>query len=282
MNYLSVFSGIEAASVAWKDLGWEAKGFAEIDEFASAVLAHHYPTVKNYGDITKHQTWDIAPGSVDILIGGSPCQSFSASGKRTGLADPRGQLSLTYINLVKRLQPKWIVWENVGNVLRSNQGRDFAHFIISLGQCGYGWTYRVLDSKHWGVPQQRRRVWLVAHLTDPSRSFRALFEQQGNPRDKQKDWPWAVSPTLQTSCGDYSRADGFVIIDQGCGLRRLSEIEAERLQGFPDDWTKVPFKNKPADKCPSVRRYKAIGNSMATPVLKWIGSRIDLIEKGKL
>jgi hypothetical protein len=145
MTYLSVFSGIEAASVAWKDLGWEAKGFAEIDEFASAVLAHHFPSIKNYGDITKHTTWDIAPGSIDILIGGSPCQSFSASGKRTGLADPRGQLSLTYLELVKRLQPRWIVWENVPNVLRSNQGRDFAHFIISLGQCGYGWTYRVLD-----------------------------------------------------------------------------------------------------------------------------------------
>src|SRR5690554_1081990 len=125
IRYLSVFSGIEAASVAWEPLGWQPAGFAEIEKFPSEVLAHRFPGVTNYGDITKFKEWNIEPGSIDVLVGGSPCQSFSVAGLRGGLADPRGNLMLTFGALAGHLRPSWIVWENVPGVLSSNKGRDF-------------------------------------------------------------------------------------------------------------------------------------------------------------
>ena len=155
MKYLSVCSGIEAASVAWHHLGWQPVGFSEIEPFPSAVLAHHFPTVPNYGDMTKHEQWPIKPGTVDLLVGGTPCQSFSVAGLRKGLADPRGNLMLTYLAIAARLKPRWIVWENVPGVLSSNGGRDFGSFLGALGQLGYGWAYRVLDAHP--VAQKARR-----------------------------------------------------------------------------------------------------------------------------
>ena len=99
MRYLSICSGIEAASVAWHPLGWTPVGFAEIDPFASAVLAHRFPGVPNFGDVNLHETWPIQPNSVDLLVAGTPCQSFSLAGLRRGLADPRGNLALVYLGL---------------------------------------------------------------------------------------------------------------------------------------------------------------------------------------
>ena len=152
MRYLSTFSGIEAASVAWHPLGWEPVGFSEIDPFASAVLEHRFPGVPNYGDITKHPDWGLEPGSVDLLVGGSPCQAFSVAGLRKGLDDPRGQLTLVYLQLAARLQPEWIVWENVPGVLSADGGRAFGGFLGALAELGYGFAYRVLDARHFGVP----------------------------------------------------------------------------------------------------------------------------------
>jgi DNA (cytosine-5)-methyltransferase 1 len=281
MKFLSVFSGIEAASVAWKDLaGWEAQGISEIDPFASAVLANHYPHTQNYGDITKHPTWEITPGSIDLLIGGSPCQSFSLSGKRLGLQDIRGQLSLTYISLVATVRPRFIVWENVVGCLTSNKGRDFGCFLYELGKLGYGICWRVLDSQNWGLAQRRRRVWLVASLGNTATPASILFQSEGESWNKQKDFKGAVSPTLQTTAHDYSRADSFVAIEDSNGLRRLTITEAERLQGFPDGWTQVPWKGKPKERCPDSLRFKAVGNSMSVPVVRWIGQRIASIEAG--
>jgi DNA (cytosine-5)-methyltransferase 1 len=125
MNFLSVCSGIEAASVAWAPLGWSAVAFSEIEPFPCALLAHHYPNVPNFGDMTKFKDWpdDL---SVDLLCGGTPCQSFSVAGLRKGLDDPRGNLMLTFLAIAQKYEPRYIVWENVPGVLSSNGGRQRA------------------------------------------------------------------------------------------------------------------------------------------------------------
>jgi len=155
---------MEAASVAWEGMGWEPVGFCEIEPFPSAILAHRFPHVKNYGDLTKFNEWPIKPGDVDVLVGGTPCQAFSVAGLRKGLADPRGNLALTFLALADKIKPKWILWENVPGVLSSSGGRDFHSFLSALGELGFGFAWRVLDAQFFGVPQRRRRVFLVAHF----------------------------------------------------------------------------------------------------------------------
>jgi DNA (cytosine-5)-methyltransferase 1 len=187
MRYLSVCSGIEAASVAWESLGWTPVAFAEIEKFPSKVLAHHYPGVANLGDMTKFREWDIDRDAVDVLVGGTPCQSFSVAGLRKGLDDPRGNLALTFIAMVDHYRPEWVIWENVPGVLSSSGGRDFGSFLGALGQLGYGFAYRVLDAQHFGVPQRRRRVFVVAHSSgDSRRAAQVLFEPESLRGDSTK------------------------------------------------------------------------------------------------
>jgi len=176
MRYLSVCSGIEAATVAWHPLGWTPAGFSEIEHFPSAVLAHHYPDTPNYGDMTAHATWNIRPGSIDVLVGGTPCQSFSVAGLRKGMADPRGNLALTYLAIADRLRPRWLVFENVPGLLSSGSGRDFGSFLGALAELRYGWAYRVLDAQYFGVAQRRRRVFVVGYAGDWRRAAAVLFE----------------------------------------------------------------------------------------------------------
>lgn len=177
MKYLSVCSGIEAASVAWEPLGWRAVGFAEIEPFPCELLKQRYPNVKNYGDITQYENGNI--GQFDILVGGTPCQSFSVAGKRGGTNDTRGQLMYAYLGIVEKYKPRWVVWENVPGVLSSGDGVDFASFLAGLEQCGYGWAYRVLDAQYFGVPQRRRRVFVVGHIGNrPDLAAKVLFGQE--------------------------------------------------------------------------------------------------------
>ena len=214
MRYLSVCSGIEAATCAWHNLGWVPFAFSEIEPFPSAVLAHHYPDVPNFGDMTKFKEWPDA--DVDVLVGGTPCQSFSVAGLRKGLADPRGNLMLTYLAIADRYQPEWVVWENVPGVLSSGSGRDFGTFLGALGQIGYGWAYRVLDAQFFGVPQRRRRVFVVGYLGDWRRAAAVLFERhslQGHPppsREKRE----GVAGSLAAStggCDENDARDGRLI-----------------------------------------------------------------------
>ena len=185
MKYLSVCSGIEAATVAWHPLGWEPVGFSEIDPFASAVLAHHYPNTPNLGDMTQYANWKLP--AFDLLVGGTPCQSFSVAGLRKGLEDPRGNLMLVYLGILDRFRPRWCVWENVPGVLSSNGGRDFGTFLGSLGELGYGFAYRVLDAQFVrveshprAVPQRRQRVFVVGCVGDDWRSAaEVLLEPEG-------------------------------------------------------------------------------------------------------
>ncbi len=176
VRYLSVCSGIEAASVAWEPLGWEPAAFAEVEQFPSAVLAHHWPQVPNMGDMTRHESWNL--GAIDLLVGGTPCQSFSVAGLRKGLHDPRGGLMLTFLEIAQRQRPRWIVWENVPGVLSSHGGRDFGAFLGALGALGYGWAYRVLDAQWFGVAQRRRRVFVVGCAGDGAAAATVLFESE--------------------------------------------------------------------------------------------------------
>jgi DNA (cytosine-5)-methyltransferase 1 len=182
MRYASVCDGIGAAHVAWQPLGWECAWTSEIEPFPAAVVDHHWK-FKNLGDMTL-LTEKMLDEPVDLLVGGTPCQSFSVAGLRGGLADPRGNLALRFVQLVGFLRPRWVVWENVPGVLSSAGGRDFGTFLGALGQLGYGFAYRILDAQWFGVAQRRRRVFVVAHAGDWRRAAAVLFEREsvfGNP-----------------------------------------------------------------------------------------------------
>lgn len=176
MIYGSVCSGIEAATVAWHPLGWKPAFFSEVEKFPRAVLSHHYPDVPLHGDFTTIGADDY--GSIDLLCGGTPCQSFSIAGLRKGLADERGNLSLEFIRLAERKKSRWLVWENVPGVLSADGGRAFGSFLGGLAQCGYGFSYRVLDAQYFGVPQRRRRVIVVGYLGDWRPAAAVLFESE--------------------------------------------------------------------------------------------------------
>jgi DNA (cytosine-5)-methyltransferase 1 len=187
IRYLSVCSGIEAATVAWHPLGWEAAAFSEIEAFPRAVLKHHYPEVPLHGDFTTIGADEYGP--IDLLVGGTPCQSFSVAGLRGGMDDERGQLALQFLKLLDRTRARWVVWENVPGVLSSNGGRDFGSFLGGLVELGYGFAYRVLDAQHFGVPQRRRRVFVVGHLGDWRRAAAVLFERHslsGHPAPRRE------------------------------------------------------------------------------------------------
>ncbi len=311
MKYGSVCSGVEAASLAWEPLGWQPQWFSEIEAFPSAVLQHHWPNVANLGDMTsEHFRNNTTP--VDLLVGGTPCQSFSVAGLRGGLDDERGNLALEFCRLVDRLTPRWVVWENVPGVLSSNGGRDFGSIIGALAECGYNLAWRVLDAQHFGVPQRRRRVFVVGHLGADERGATAVllesYSLQGHPapsREKGQD----IAACTTSSIGGYSERVGgdvngarealvskcitagigqrydfetetFPIVSrmQSMRARRLTPRECERLQGMPDDHTRIPWRGKLLEDCPDVPRYKAIGNSMAVPVMRWIGERIQMVD----
>ena len=217
MKYLSVCSGIEAASVAWHPLGWEAFAYSEIEKFPCAVLKHHYPETPNFGDMTKFKEWPHA--TIDVLVGGTPCQSFSIAGLRKGLDDPRGNLMLTYLAIADKYRPKWIVWENVPGVLSSNGGRDFGSLLGGLAKLGYGFAYRVLDAQYvrtdghpYAVPQRRRRVFVVGHIGSWQRPAAVLFDREslsGNPAPSRRAGQKATGFTA-SSFGQYSEGVGTV------------------------------------------------------------------------
>ena len=346
MKYGSVCSGIGAATVAWRSMGWKPAFFSEIDAFPRAVLTHHYPDVPLHGDFTTIQDGDYDP--IDLLVGGTPCQSFSVAGLRKGLYDPRGNLMLEYGSLAQRLRPTWLVWENVPGVLSANRGRDFGAFLGMLAELGYGFAYRVLDAQYFGVAQRRRRVFVVGYLGDWRPAAAVLFERHslsGHPAPSREAWASVAalpangvgtrgaddnqgkigqlipvvlqhchvvhgtqdpchSDTTAFALGRNSGRENVVCVtgtvthalntanngkgssEDGTGrgvpivnvgsmvVRRLTPVECERLQGFPDDYTRIPYRNKSAENCPDGPRYKALGNSMAVPVMHWIGDRI--------
>lgn len=413
MKFGSVCSGIEAASKAWEPLGWKPAWFSEIEQFPSAVLAHHWPEVTNLGDMTKIAD-AVRAGEVeapDVLVGGTPCQAFSIAGLREGLSDDRGQLTLSYVELANAIDAKRrergepeaiIVWENVPGVL-SSKDNAFGCFLAGLAgesselqPAGGKWTHagcvsgpqrviawRVLDAQFFGVAQRRRRVFVVASARKGFDPAAVLFELDSVRRDSapRRETQKAVAALtargvgtcgaddnqaqaghliafgggntaghidVATACTAHGirldfdtetfavhgtqdpdtnrelahtlgrnngqenaivtepftlairgRSEGSTIevrndgtanalltpnggragmgvgaIGWGMQVRRLTPIECERLQGFPDNHTLIGWRGKDTAECPDGPRYKAIGNSMAVPVMRWIGERI--------
>ena len=302
MRYLSVCSGIEAATVAWEPLGFKPIAFSEIEPFPRAVLAYHYPNVPLHGDFTTITGDQYGP--IDLVIGGTPCQDFSIAGQRAGMAGARGNLTLEFVRLLDRVRPRWVVWENVPGVLSNNGGRDFGTFLGALAELGYGWAYRVLDAQYFGVPQRRRRVFVVGCLGNPNPAAAVLVERESlhrNPppqRQARSETDLCVTsrfgsgrndPTMETYVtGTLMSSGAGMERPAGIGsetsflvpvlhrVRRLTPRECERLQGFPDDYTLISFRGKPVT---DGHRYRAIGNSMAVPVMRWIGQRIQHVEE---
>lgn len=356
MRFLSLCSGIEAASVAWPF--FKAAAFSEVAPFPCSVLSHRFPDVPNWGDMTKFEEWP--DEEIDLVVGGTPCQSFSVAGLRGGLSDDRGNLALTYCRILQKYRPRWFVWENVPGVLSSNGGRDFGSILGAMAELGYGVAYRVLDAQFFGVPQRRRRVFVVGCAGDWRSAAKVLFEpgclcgnsskgrkarkdvaedagvctstgnishclnaggmgrqdyetetmaycikgaaigrkpENGPQYGEVSDKSYTLNTTevhgisfaensrgeirlergdgLRTGClstGGGKPGQGTPAVFTNTGVRRMTPRECERLQGFPDDWTLVPHRGKIAADGP---RYKAIGNSMAVPVMRWIGERIE-------
>ena len=434
MIYASVCSGVEAASLAWMPLGWKAAWFSEIDPFPCEVLKQRFPDVPNLGDMTKIKGEEYR-GTVDLLVGGTPCQGFSVAGKQGGLNDPRSGLAMSYCRLLETMRPRWFVWENVPGVFSTNQGDDFRAFLGKIDEIGYSVAWRVLDAQYVrvdgfprAVPQRRRRVFVVGHLgadwrypasvlfepeilyrnTPPRRtegksitgdsavcsgtagrfwdesgvnptlnqcsqnsgtigaSNQELFSQDANgivmcvesgqtcatvniehspSLTCNHDHPYVgvfnshaggsarsisysedcsftlgtehdCSPTIAakagTGGGNLPIVQSFAIAENiigrkpenggngngfseelaytqnTCGimgiannskLRYLLPVECERLMGFPDNWTRISWRGKPEEECPDSHRYKACGNSMCVNVMRWIGMRIEQIER---
>ena len=186
IRYISLFSGIEAATVAWHQLGWKPIAYAEIEPFPKAVLRQHYPEVPDLGDMTKVD-WKQYHHAADVVVGGSPCQAFSIAGLRKALDDPRGQLMLEYLRACAEIDPEWIVWENVPGVLSAERGRAFQSLLEAVAELwpDGGAAWRVLDAQFFGVAQRRERVFLVVNTRDWRRAVPVLFERESLCWDHQ-------------------------------------------------------------------------------------------------
>lgn len=208
MRYVSLFSGIEAASVAWGPLGYEPMAFSEVDPFACAVLAERFPEVPNLGDVTKIDWGEFIRdrGRPDVVVGGSPCQSFSVAGDRTGLDGASG-LMWEYVRAVRELVPLWLVWENVPGALSSTHGEDFGCLLRELDALGYGLAWRVLDAQFFGLAQRRERVFLVGRLGDVERPCEVLLDAEGLRRDPEPSREKRAS--LAAGAGGGAACAGF-------------------------------------------------------------------------
>jgi DNA (cytosine-5)-methyltransferase 1 len=228
LDYIDVCSGISAPTQAWQPLGWRPLCYAEIAEAPRAVLKHHYPEVPLHGDFTKIEGDE--HGSADLIVGGTPCQGFSVAGRRGGLDDERSVLSLEFARLAYRSRARWMVWENTPGAFSTNDGRDFGAILAEFsGHSGlvferpvdgwrnsgvvepadersFGLAWRVLDALHFGVPQRRRRIFIVGYIGDWRPSAAVLFERhsmQGN-HPPSREARAGVARTLTSSLGGAS------------------------------------------------------------------------------
>lgn len=284
MQFGSLFAGVGGFDIALERCGMKPVFNVEIDQACQQVLKNHWPNVPQYDDVTTFNGKDWH-GRVDLLCGGFPCQDLSIRGNRAGLAGERSGLFFEFTRIIDESRPEWIILENVPGLLSSNEGRDMCVVLGTLGDIGYVGEFRVLDSQYFGVPQRRRRVFIVGHLGAGSRSFQQILIEPENgknhsgTRSKEEQTPGEneapfvydakhlatsskVTQTLRAGSSGCGSWGGVVVGDR---IRALTPVECERLQGFPDNWTEGQS---------DVVRYKQMGNAVAVPVVEWIGRKI--------
>jgi DNA (cytosine-5)-methyltransferase 1 len=337
MRVGSVFAGIGGFDLAFQRAGYLISWQIEIDRFCMRVLERRFPGVTRLTDVRKVKGGDLSP--VDLVCGGFPCQDVSVAGKRAGLDGRHSSLWWELHRLISELRPTWVVVENVCGLLSSRRGRDMGTVLRSLGDLGYWWAYRVLDAQWFGLPQRRKRVFIVGHLGDRFAPVEVLLEPEGRAGDstpggtkgqevtgtaagapggcRESEHTIVYMPRVadtvtahyskdhatagKDSCvrnvvaglvpGFYSPHTRFPTL-RGFGhgwqgrhwddaaramlLRRLTPLECERLQGFPDGWTCLceAMGNTATCTCPDSPRYRALGNAVAVPVVEWIAKRI--------
>jgi len=300
MKYFDTFTGIGGFSLPLQELGHECVGFSEIDKYAQSVYLHHFPTHKPYGDITKINADELP--DFDLLVGGFPCQSFSIAGKRRGFEDTRGTMFFELARILQAKQPRLFIFENVKGLLSHDKGRTFATIITTITELGYDCQWQVLNSKNHGVPQNRERVFIIGHLRGTSRpevfpiGESTTVNGKIRPSEKQKrNWAsclstrygqrWTDESYITAQRGRYNedgttsqklepRNDGLsntltsVQKDNLVnGIRKLTPLECERLQGFPDNWTKY---GKDGKVISDTQRYKMCGNAVTVNVVRYI------------
>lgn len=307
MRHASFFSGVGGLDLGFEKAGIETVSVCEIDPYASSVLAERFPDAPNLGSITEVNADDIP--EADIWSGGFPCQDLSTAGKRAGFAGKRSSLAFTFLDLVEQRRPRWLLLENVPGLFTSNKGADFARLLYEVEQLGYSVAWRTLDARYFGVPQRRRRVFIVASL-EPDRASEVLFECQGcerHPAPRKSSWQGVASGTSDGSGGNHHGAvadqssaspdtDGMREVD---GLARGVDNSAI---SFPSRYSRQPTKfNHQTDPltlaagAPAVfrkssqaqtsedpalppgldsHRYRCCGNGVVANVAEWIGHRI--------
>lgn len=237
-------------------------GYSEIDKYAIKVYERQFNGHTNYGDATTINAKELP--DFDLLVGGFPCQAFSVAGKRAGFNDTRGTLFFDIARILKEKRPRHLVLENVKGLLSHEQGKTFQTIIGVLSDIGYRVEWQVLNSKNFGVPQNRERVFIIGHLRGECSRQVLPIGQSTKVDTKQR----VIGSTL-TSRYPASQREGTYIEkegnSEGTRVRKLTPKECERLQGFPDDWTKYGIGEEPIS---DTQRYKMCGNAVTTSVVQ--------------
>jgi DNA (cytosine-5)-methyltransferase 1 len=269
VKYFDLFSGAGGFSLALPEY-YKCVGMSEIDPYCNIVLKYRFPSTKNYGNI-ESINFDEVP-KFEILFGGSPCQGFSLAGERKGLTDPRSRLFAKYIECLEVCKPKFFVWENVEGCLRSNDGRDFAAILLEFSRVGYSIQWQLLNAKNFGVPQNRPRVFITGYFgTEKERLQIPIrgIENTLTPKAGISLPDDVISRCVMSLYGKNPSDATYILHENLNAVRRMTPIECERLQGWPDDWTKYGLNSKNEIKVISDRqRYKMIGNGVCTNMVR--------------
>ena len=222
IRYLSLFSGIEAFSQAVKDMPeYEPIGFAEVEPFACAVLAHHYPNVKNYGDVRTIDGRQFR-GACELIVGGAPCQDWSVAGKRLGIDGQRSVLAFEYIRIIGEVLPRWVLFENVPGLFTCHNGADWQLFLQKMDELRYSCAWTVLDSQYFKLAQRRRRVFLVGHLGNWRHPAKVLLEPESMCRHPPARRPARKADTAGTKESLGNCGVSGTLCASGAGLDRPS------------------------------------------------------------
>lgn len=287
-NLNSFFSGIGGFDIAFERHGFATQFLCEINSFCNEVLSAHWPKIRRGYDINALKTDEIP--NAEVWCGGFPCQDISVargSSQRLGLNGSRSGLFYRFAELLENRRPEVVVIENVEGLFNSNGGRDFGVIIQRMQSMGYAVAWRLLNSRYFGVPQSRPRVYICCWMDNPVKALSVMFDAAGahKPHNERKgfltesngpgEYPkvphtaYCLAATSGRHTGtDWSRT--YVVCKDG--VRRMTPVEYERLQGFPDYWTLPPTYSSNDDT--DTLRYTVLGNAVSVPVVEWIAKRI--------